>query len=174
MKPVHFVRWFTIILICQSRIMLKNKEIESRVSTAITFFEQGYNCSQAVFMAYSDIYGIEPETAAKLATSFGGGMGRLREVCGAVSGMFLILGLQYPFTNTKDKSAKNANYKAVQRTANEFRTVMGSYICADLLKIKQAPQKPESSERNKAYYNSRPCAKCVRVAAEIVGKELII
>jgi C_GCAxxG_C_C family probable redox protein len=153
--------------------MLKNKEIESRVSTATTFFEQGYNCSQAVFMAYSDMYGIDTETAAKLATSFGGGMGRLREVCGAVSGMFLILGLQYPFVDTKDKAAKNTNYKAVQRTANEFKSVMGSYICADLLKLKHEPQNPESSERNEAYYKSRPCTHCVKVAAEIVGRELL-
>nr|MBP6611511.1 C_GCAxxG_C_C family protein [Paludibacter sp.] len=133
----------------------------------------GYNCSQAVFMAYSDIYGIEPETAAKLATSFGGGMGRLREVCGAVSGMFLVLGLQYPFIDPKDKVTKNSNYKAVQRTANEFKSVMGSYICADLLKLKHEPQNPESSERNEAYYKSRPCTRCVKVAAEIVGKELL-
>ena len=153
---------------------MKNKEIESRVSSAATFFEQGYNCSQAVFMAYSDMYGIEPEMAAKLATSFGGGMGRLREVCGAVSGMSLVLGLQYSFTDTKDKGAKNTNYKAVQRTANEFKSVMGSYICADLLKLKHEPQNPESSERNEAYYKSRPCTRCVKVAAEIIGKELIV
>ena len=152
--------------------MLKNKEIESRVSTATSYFEQGYNCSQAVFMAYSDMYDLEPETAAKLATSFGGGMGRLREVCGAVSGMFLVLGLQYPFTDTKDKTAKNTNYKAVQRTANEFKMAMGSYICADLLKLKHEPQNPESSERNEAYYKSRPCTRCVAKAAEIVGKEI--
>jgi len=151
---------------------MNDKEIESRVSTAITFFEEGYNCSQAVFMAYSDIYGIEKEIAAKLATSFDGGMGRLREVCGAVSGMFLILGLQYPFTDTKDKVAKNTNYKAVQRTANEFKSIMGSYVCADLLKIKHESQQPESSERTDAYYKTRPCARCVALAAEIVGKEL--
>jgi len=151
---------------------MNDKEIESRVSTAITFFEQGYNCSQSVFMAYSDIYGIEQEMAARLATSFGGGMGRLREVCGAVSGMFLILGLQYPFTDTKDKVAKNTNYKAVQRTANEFKSIMGSYVCADLLKIKHESQQPESSERTDAYYKTRPCARCVALAAEIVGKEL--
>jgi len=153
---------------------MNDKKIESRVTTAITLFEQGYNCSQAVFMAYSDIYGIEPEMAAKLATSFGGGMGRLREVCGAVSGMFLVLGMQYPFTDTKDKAAKNTNYKAVQRTANEFKSVMGSYICADLLKIKHEPQHPESSERTDAYYQTRPCARCVALAAEIVGKELFL
>jgi len=153
--------------------MIKDSEIESRVSTATAYFEQGYNCSQSVFMAYSDIYGIEPEMAAKLATSFGGGMGRLREVCGAVSGMFLVLGMEYPFTDTKDKESKNTNYKAVQRTANEFKSVMGSYICADLLKLKHEPQNPESSERNKVYYKSRPCTRCVKLAAEIVGKELL-
>lgn len=149
-------------------------KLEERKKKAVAFFEQGYNCSQAVFIAYSDMYGIDTETAAKLATSFGGGMGRLREVCGAVSGMFLVLGLHYPFTDTKDKAAKNNNYKAVQRTANEFKSIMGSYICADLLKLKREPQNPESSERNEFYYKSRSCTQCVAVAAEIVGKELFI
>lgn len=147
-------------------------EIEKRTTLAVEFFEKGYNCAQSVLMAYSDLYGVEKESAAKLATSFGGGMGRLREVCGAVSGMFLVLGLHYPFTNTKDKAAKNTNYKAVQRTANEFKAIMGSYICADLLKIKHEPQNPESSERNEVYYKSRPCLRCVTIAAEIVGKQI--
>jgi len=149
------------------------KDLESRVTTSIAYFEQGYNCSQAVFMAYSDMYGIDKETAAKLATSFGGGMGRLREVCGAVSGMFLVLGLHFPATDVKDKIAKNTNYEAVQRTANEFKSIMGSYICADLLKIKHEPQNPEASERTTKYYELRPCARCVAVAAEIVGKEIL-
>ena len=153
--------------------MIKETEIESRVSAAITLFEQGYNCSQAVFMAYADKYQIDRETAAKLATSFGGGMGRLREVCGAVSGMFFVLGLHYPFTQPTDKVAKDANYKAVQRTAAEFKSVMGSYICADLLKTKREPQQPESAERNEAYYNMRPCTRCVAVAAGIVGREIM-
>ena len=95
---------------------MSNQELDHHISKAIAIFEQGYNCSQAVFMAYSDIYDIEPETAAKLATSFGGGMGRLREVCGAVSGMFLVLGLQYPFIDTKDKAAKN--HQLQSRSAN--------------------------------------------------------
>jgi len=153
---------------------MNKDELDRRTKQAIIFFEEGFNCSQAVFMAYSDIYGIEPEMAAKLATSFGGGMGRLREVCGAVSGMFLVLGMQYPFTDTKDRATKNINYKAVQRTANEFKSVMGSYICADLLKLKHVPQNPESSERNEAYYKTRPCTRCVALAAEIVGKELLL
>ncbi len=151
---------------------MKEIELDQYISRAIAYFEEGYNCSQAVFMAYSKLYGIDSITAAKLATSFGGGMGRLREVCGAVSGMFMILGLHYPFTDTTDKAAKNVNYKAVQRTAGAFKADMGSYICADLLNIKHEPQSPKSSERNEAYYKSRPCTRCVAKAAEIVGKEL--
>jgi len=147
-------------------------EIELRIQKAISYFENGYNCSQSVFMAYSDIYNIDSETAAKIATSFGGGMGRLREVCGAVSGMFMILGLHYPFTVPTDKEAKKTNYKAVQRTANLFKAEMGSYICADLLKIKHESQAPESSDRTEEYYEMRPCTRCVALAAEIVGKEI--
>lgn len=151
---------------------MTDNEIQIRIAKAIEIFEHGYNCSQAVFMAYADKYGIELETAAKLATSFGGGMGRLREVCGAVSGMFLVLGMEYPFTDTKDKASKNLNYKMVQKAANAFKSEMGSYICADLLKLKHQPQNPESSERNEVYYKSRPCTRCVRVAVEIVGEEV--
>ena len=152
---------------------MNNIELKQRTELAVSYFEQGYNCSQAVFMAYADKYQIDSETAAKLATSFGGGMGRLREVCGAVSGMFFVLGLHYPFTQPTDKVAKDTNYKAVQRTAAEFKSVMGSYICADLLKTKREPQQPESAERNEAYYNMRPCTRCVAVAAEIVGREIM-
>ena len=153
---------------------LMNKiELKQRTELAVSYFEQGYNCSQAVFMAYSDIYRIDRKTAAKLSTSFGGGMGRLREVCGAVSGMFFVLGLHYPFTQPTDKVAKDENYKAVQRTAAEFKSVMGSYICADLLKTKREPQQPESAERTEAYYNMRPCTRCVAVAARIVGREIM-
>ena len=153
--------------------LMNNIELKQRTELAVSYFEQGYNCSQAVFMAYADKYQIDRETAAKLATSFGGGMGRLREVCGAVSGMFFVLGLHYPFTQPTDKVAKDTNYKAVQRTAAEFKSVMGSYICADLLKTKREPQQPESTERNEAYYNMRPCTRCVAVAAEIVGREIM-
>jgi C_GCAxxG_C_C family probable redox protein len=152
---------------------MNNIELEKRTELAVSYFESGYNCSQAVFMAYSDRYGIDTETAAKLATAFGGGMGRLREVCGAVSGMFLVLGMEYPFTDPKNKAAKNKNYKMVQKVANTFKAEMGSYICADLLKLKHEPQNHESAERNEAYYTLRPCTRCVAVAAEIIGKELV-
>lgn len=152
--------------------MLPNDEIKERTKRAVDLFEQGYNCSQSVVMAYADRYDIDINTAAKLATSFGGGMGRLREVCGAVSGMFMVLGLEYPFLDTNNKASKNENYKKVQETASEFKTAMGSIICADLLSQKREAQHYESADRTKEYYATRPCAKCVAKAAEITGKNI--
>jgi len=152
--------------------MLSNDEIEERTKRAVDLFEQGYNCSQSVVMAFADLYDLDINMVAKLATSFGGGMGRLREVCGAVSGMFMVLGLEYPFTDTNNKASKNENYKKVQETASEFKTVMGSIICADLLKQKREPQHYESADRTKEYYATRPCARCVAIAAEITGKNI--
>lgn len=146
--------------------------IEEKVRKSVTLFEEGYNCSQAVFMTYANRYGIETEMAAKLATSFGGGMGRLREVCGAVSAMSLVLGLEYPFTDTKNKTSKNLNYSKVQYAANKFKDEMGSYICADLLNIKRIAESPVSTDRNEAYYTSRPCTRCVAKASEIIAVEL--
>ncbi len=147
-------------------------EITNREDYAVALFEQGYNCSQAVFMAYADVFDVDSEMAAKFATSFGGGMGRLREVCGAVSGMFLVLGFLYPHTNPTDKVSKNLNYKAVQRVAAEFKSEMGSYICAYLLKRKREPESFIASERTAEYYAARPCARCVAVAAHIIGTEI--
>ena len=152
---------------------MDKNELEKRTEQALTYFNDGYNCSQAVFMAYSDLYDIDKELAAKISSSFGGGMGRLREVCGAVTGMFMVLGLHYPATDVKDKAAKTTNYAAVQRTAAEFKQEMGSFICADLLKIKRAPENPTPSERNVKYHALRPCDRCVAMAAEILGKEIL-
>lgn len=152
--------------------VMNENEINPRVSRAITLFESGFNCSQAVFMAYADAYGIEEKLAAGLSTSFGGGMGRMREVCGALSGACMLLGLEYPHNDPADKTSKDTNYKVVQRVAAAFKADMGSYICADLLTLKREPQLPESSERTQKYYDLRPCTRCVAVAAEIVGKEI--
>jgi C_GCAxxG_C_C family probable redox protein len=152
--------------------IMNENELNPRVSRAITLFESGYNCSQAVFMAYADTYGIEEKLAAGLSTSFGGGMGRMREVCGALSGACMLLGLEYPHNDPTDKTSKDTNYKVVQRVAEAFKADMGSYICADLLTLKREPQSPESSERTQKYYDLRPCTRCVAVAADIVGKEI--
>jgi len=152
---------------------MDKNELEKRTEQALTYFNDGYNCSQAVFMAYSDLYNMDKELAAKISSSFGGGMGRLREVCGAVTGMFMVLGLHYPATDVKDKAAKTTNYASVQRTAAEFKQEMGSFICADLLKIKRAPENPTPSERNVKYHALRPCDRCVAMAAEILGNEIL-
>lgn len=148
--------------------------IEDRVRRALDNFEGGYNCSQSVFLAYSDLFGIDRETAAKFSSSFGAGMGRLREVCGAATGMFMVLGFLYPATDVNDRESKTRNYEAVQRLAAEFKEEMGgSYICADLLKIRREPQDPAAvSERNSMYYALRPCSRCVAMAAHIVGEEI--
>jgi len=146
--------------------------IEERKERAVAYFNEGYNCAQSVFMAYSDLYDIDMELAKKLSASFGGGMGRLREVCGTCSGMFMILGLHYPATDPTNQESKTANYAAVQRTAQTFKDIFGTIICAELLKIKKRPITSSPSDRNAEYYAKRPCARFVAEAAEILGKEI--
>lgn len=152
--------------------MVSTINISERKDKAVAYFEEGYNCAQAVFLAYSDLYEIEPELAKKLSASFGGGMGRMREVCGACSGMFMLMGMQYPANDPTDKDAKAANYAAVQRTAAAFKQKFGTIICAELLDVKRQAQIPMPSERNAEYYAKRPCARFVAEAAEIVGVEI--
>jgi C_GCAxxG_C_C family probable redox protein len=147
-------------------------DIAARTEQAVANFKAGYNCCQSVVMAYADLYKVDVETLKTLAAPLGGGMGRLREVCGAVSGMFLILGLEHPATNPDDKATKTACYEAVQRTGLTFKEKMGSYICADLLKLKRVPQTPTPDDRNADYYAKRPCAYFVAQAATILGHEL--
>jgi C_GCAxxG_C_C family probable redox protein len=149
---------------------LTKEEIEKRTDQAVDFFEAGYNCAQSVLLAYADLYGLDNEMAAQMATSFGGGMGRLREVCGAVSGMFMVLGFEYPFIDTKDKASKNENYKKVQETAAEFKASMSSIICVRFAKPETRSQHYESAaETDQRILCHRPCAKCVAIAAEITG-----
>jgi C_GCAxxG_C_C family probable redox protein len=147
-------------------------DVKARTERAVEHFRNGYNCTQSVALAYADLYPVEVETVKMIAAPFGGGMGRLREVCGAVSGMFMVLGMEHPVTEPNDKTTKAATYAAVQRTALNFKDKMGSYICADLLKIGRQPQDPTPDDRNSEYYAKRPCAYCVAVAAEILGNEL--
>ena len=148
-------------------------DVKARTIQAVENFKNGYNCAQSVAMAYADLYSVDIETIKMIAAPFGAGMGRLREVCGAVSGMFLILGMEIPVTEPNDKTTKVATYTAVQRTGLNFKDKMGSYICADLLKTGRQPQDPTPDDRDNEYYAKRPCAYCVAVAAEILGKELI-
>lgn len=148
--------------------------MENRKQKAVRLFREGYNCSQAVFCAYSDIYGIEEQMALKLSSSFGGGMGRMREVCGAVSGMFLLAGLETGTADSRDVEGKKKNYEMVQKLAEEYRKTNGSIICRELLGVKKGENEGTTPEkRTKEYYKKRPCADLIENAAEIIERILL-
>ncbi len=137
---------------------------------AKNLFYEGYNCSQAVFGTFSEELGVEFETAIKIASSFGGGMGRLREVCGAVSGMFMVAGMKYGYTDPKDHNAKTNHYKLIQSLADEFKQKNGSIVCKELLGIEKNRTTDYHPEvRTNAYYKKRPCVELVGDAAEIIS-----
>ena len=137
-----------------------------RAEQAAQLFLRGYNCAQAVAVAFSDLTGLSPELSAKMASSFGGGMGRLREVCGAVSGMLLVTSLLYGYDRPEDDQGKKELYKLVQSLAEQFRQKNGSIICRELLK--NPPSDPNPSPRTEEYYRQRPCAAMVYTAAQIL------
>ena len=143
--------------------------VEERASQAETYFRSGYNCAQSVYMAFSDLYGMDPKMAGIISAPFGGGMGRLREVCGACTGMFLVAGLQLP---ADEPSKKGDSYKMVQELAEEFKAENGSIICRELLGLDHKKDDPIAEARTEAYYEKRPCAELVDMAATIVGKKI--
>lgn len=151
---------------------MKEIDIEQRAAQAEANFRAGYNCAQSVYMAYADLFELDSTLAATISAPFGGGMGRLREVCGACSGMFLVAGLAVPVATPKDREAKAANYKLVQELAAEFKAENGSYICRELLGLTCHTDSPIPEARTETYYKTRPCAQLVRIAAEIVGRKL--
>ncbi|MBQ7836350.1 MAG: C_GCAxxG_C_C family protein [Clostridia bacterium] len=137
---------------------------------ARAYFKNGYNCAQAVFMAFSDVTGMDTDTAAKLSSSFGGGMGRLREVCGAVSGCFMVLGAVMGYSDPKDTDAKKKHYEIIQEAAQLFREENGSIICRELLGLGQGPSEPTPEARTAEYYKRRPCEEYVAISARITEK----
>ncbi|MBR3785803.1 MAG: C_GCAxxG_C_C family protein [Firmicutes bacterium] len=139
-----------------------------RAAKAAEIFEEGYNCAQSVVLAFADELEIEPKTLAKLASSFGGGMGRLREVCGAVSGMFLVYGMLQGYSEAGDTEGKKKQYKEIQAMAAAFEKKHGSIVCRELLKKPEGPDSYEPAARTDNYYASRPCTRCVADAAEIL------
>lgn len=151
---------------------MKNIDVAKRAAQAENYFRAGYNCAQSVYMAYADLFDMDVDMAAKISAPLGGGMGRLREVCGACSGMFLLAGLAIPANNPQDKDAKTANYRMVQELAAEFKAENGSIICRELLGLDHRHDAPTPETRTDAYYKKRPCAELVHCAAEIVGKKL--
>ena len=135
---------------------------------AMNLFKEGYNCSQSVFLAFKDLYGIDRHTALKLSSSFGGGMGRLREVCGSVSGMFLTAGILYGYDSPKDRSSKTEHYKRIQELARSSDLLNGSIVCRELLGLDQKKESYVPEERTKDYYRKRPCEQIVGCAAYIM------
>lgn len=138
---------------------------------AKAMFEQGYNCAQSVFGAFARELGLEPETALLLASPFGGGMGRLREVCGAVSGMLMVAGLTRGYS-APDDNEKQRVYALTQELAGRFREKNGSILCRELLGLEGQDTNPVPSARTSDYYQRRPCGELIAYAAEL-AEELL-
>jgi len=132
---------------------------------AAELFLEGYNCTQAVCIAFCDVTGLTKRQAAKMGSAFGGGMGRMREVCGAVSGMYMVLSQLYGY-DTPDDTLKKALYTDVQALAAKFREEAGSIVCREILK--NPPSDPNPSPRTAEYYAKRPCAKMIMLATRLM------
>lgn len=135
---------------------------------AMVLFKQGYNCSQAVFAAFSDELDMDQETALKIGSSFGGGMGSLREVCGAVTGMFMAAGIKFGYSDPSNRTAKKEHYTLIQKLAAEFKEENGSIVCRELLGIRPEGENLIPRERTDEYYKKRPCVDYVGYAAQIL------
>lgn len=141
--------------------------------TAKQYFLQGYNCSQSVLLSFCDELGIDKQTALMLASPFGGGMGRLREVCGTLSGAFMVLGLKRGYSEPKDTHGKARLYKEEQELAAKFKEDNSSIICRELLKLRiQGKDTPTPSERTDDYYKARPCPELCRYTADLLDEFL--
>lgn len=158
-----------------------------RGALAKEYFLKGYNCSQSVVMAFSDLIGMDEKTAVRLSSSFGGGIGRLREVCGTFSGVMIVFGILYGYdaASPTAKEDKILHYARIQELARRFREKNGSLVCRELLEnhaksLKERTEKdreqieamlsdsPMPTERTEAYYQKRPCPELCAFAAELL------
>lgn len=146
--------------------------MEERIAKAVSLFKSGYNCAQSVAAAFADMYGFTEEQALRMSASFGGGIGRMRQTCGAACGMFLLAGLENGSTDAQDRDGKAANYALVQELAEEFKRRNGSLICAELLGLKKPEGAAQPEVRTEQYYAKRPCAKMVEEGARIWAEYL--
>ncbi|MBQ6431481.1 MAG: C_GCAxxG_C_C family protein [Oscillospiraceae bacterium] len=140
----------------------------TRGELAAEKFASGYNCAQAVLLAFCDKTGLDETTAAKLTSGFGGGIGRLREVCGAANGAFMVISLLYGDDGIAPRERKGALYARIQDFAARFKTHNGSYLCRELLTGVTADRTPLPDSRTAEYYKKRPCAEIVRDAADML------
>ena len=140
----------------------------TRKEAAMDYFMKGYNCSQSVVLAFEDLLPVDKNTLSKIASSFGGGMGRLREVCGAVSGMFMVVGLLYGYDGPETGDIKAGHYARIQELAHRFEEKNGSIVCRELLNLKTLRDEPVPEKRTNEYYRKRPCPELVGDAAGIL------
>ena len=140
----------------------------TRREMAMANFMKGYNCSQSVVLAFADMLPVNESDLLKMASSFGGGMGRLREVCGSVSGMFIVIGLLYGYDGPETGPVKAEHYKRVQELAHRFEEKHGSIVCRELLGLNVKREAPTPEARTKEYYKKRPCPEIIGDAAEIL------
>ena len=138
--------------------------------TACDLFAGGYNCAQSVFVAFCDVTGLDKETAFRISSSFGGGMGRLREVCGTCSAMFMVAGMLYGLGENGTYEAKTEHYKRIQELAARFKEAHETIICRELLQGLRVTSDPTPEKRTEKYYKVRPCIKFVKTAAEILDR----
>ena len=144
----------------------------TRREAAIENFKQGYNCSQAVVLAFADLLPVDKDTLMKLSSSFGGGMGRLREVCGSVSGMFIVTGLLFGYETPETGEVKAEHYARIQALAAEFEKKHGSIVCRELLGLSSKHDAPTPTPRTPDFYAKRPCGEIIGDAAEILDRFL--
>lgn len=143
--------------------------MSERAEKARSLFLQGYNCSQAIAVAFCDVTGINADTAARLVSGFGGGMSRMREVCGAASGIVFVMSALYGYEQPTDFDGKKALYAEVQKVLRQFETQNGSLVCRELLGLSgKGADSPVPEQRTPAYYKKRPCPDIIYTAAEIL------
>lgn len=155
--------------------MMTDQELEQRVERAVDNFMAGYGCCQSVVAAFADIYGLDDTLAKKIAAGFGGGVGRMRMMCGAVSGIVMLTGLDCGQTEGSDREGKSACYKVVQDLLAKSKEENGSLICAEILGLngyEKVQNSYQASARTAEYYKSRPCAAKVESAARIFAEYL--
>lgn len=144
----------------------------NRADKAKELFEGGCNCCQAVFCAFLDETKLSKEDAIRLSAGFGGGIGRMREVCGAVSGLTMVLSDKFASTDPNDHEKKKELYALIRKAAGDFKEENGSIICRELLGLSEKNSSPVPEERTKEYYKKRPCSELVHCAASIAEKYL--
>lgn len=147
--------------------------MSQRTDRAVELFKSGFNCSQSVFVAYADMFGMDEKTALTVSAGLGGGVGRSREVCGAICGAAMLAGLKYGATDPQDAESKKHCYEVVQQIIAEFKKTNKTIICRELLGLNEANNtNPVPEARTQQYYNRRPCAEIVEDSARAVEKIL--